>query len=601
MRLILFFFILFISLYSHDKIDIAKARNVSLLEHCDVYISKKDLSINDIKNKKLKENNKSKVTNVESKRVVWVYFELVNSSNKEVEKVLVLNTPALEYAALYEDAKKPPRVVGLMVNSKNRSTINYYFKITLLPKVSHRYYLKIYSNYKSLYLKVTIENYDEFIKDEVYKQAPRLILLGLLAGFMLYSFMIAYYSKDRSYFYYGMYLFFLLWHQISFLGLIKIYLPHWFVVFDLQFTIPKLGFILIFAILFAISFLKVPPKSWLMKGYILFGILAFLVIFFIRDLRVALIIGVLFIFYNLYAGIVSYKNGVKQARLFIVGFGVVSIAYLIIVLDLFGITSILRVIPNILMWATAFEVFVLTLAFADRYHILQEERKKLIKDREKQIQEEVDRKTKALSKALKEKELLLKEVHHRVKNNLQIILSIIRLQSLKSNNDETKEMFKSLENRINAISKTYDMIVLNDLIEKVDMKKYISVLINDLKNSLHGVVNEDVKVNIQTNLSLPLRQAVYLGIIINELVTNSYKYAFDKDGEITIKLYEEGDNYVLIVQDNGKGFDIDKKSSSLGLKIIDILIKQQLEGSIEIQSKPSAKYIIKFSKKLVLR
>ena len=601
MRAVLFFLSLFIALYSHDRIDIAKVKNISLLEHCDVYISSNAKSIDDIKNINFKEHNKSKVRSVKSKNFVWIYFELFNSSNKEVEKVLVLNTPALEYAALYENGKKPPRVVGLMVKNQQDTTIYYYYKISLPPKGASSYYLKIYSNYKSLYLKVTIEDYDEFIQKEVYKQAPRLIMLGLLAGFMLYSFMIAYYSKDRSYFYYGMYLFFLLWHQISFLGLIKIYLPHWFVVFDLQFTIPKLGFILIFAILFAISFLKVPLNSWIMKGYLFFAILALLVIFVIKNLQIALIIGVAFVFYNLLAGIAAYKRGEKQARLFILGFGIVAIAYLIIVLDLFGVTSILSVLPNILMWATAFEVFVLTLAFADRYKIVEEEKRKLIKSREAKIKEEVDRKTRDLSKALREKELLLKEVHHRVKNNLQIILSIIRLQANKSSSAETKEMFKSLENRINAISKTYDMLVLNDLIEKVDMKKYISVLTNDLKNSLHGFINSDVKVNIKTNLSLPLRQAVYLGIIINELVTNSYKYAFDKEGEITIKLYEEGEDYVLIVEDNGKGFDIDKKSSSLGLKIIDILIKQQLEGSIEIQSKPSAKYIIKFSKNLVLR
>jgi len=185
---------------------------------------------------------------------------------------------------------------------------------------------------------------------------------------------------------------------------------------------------------------------------------------------------------------------------------------------------------------------------------------------------------------------------------LQIILSIIRLQSIKATSKDTQDMFMSLEGRINAIFKTYDMLILNDLIESVNMQSYTQALIKDIKQSMIGFTNADIKVNIDTNIELPLKKAVYLGIIINELVTNSYKYAFDKkSGEISIKLYKKGEKYTLIVSDNGKGFDSELVNTSLGLKLIKMLIIQQLEGTLEIETKPSAKYIIEFLESVVLR
>ena len=105
------------------------------------------------------------------------------------------------------------------------------------------------------------------------------------------------------------------------------------------------------------------------------------------------------------------------------------------------------------------------------------------------------------------------------------------------------------------------------------------------------------KINIETkiDLTLPLREAVYIGIVINELVTNAFKYAFGKDGgDIYIKLYKENGKRKLIISDNGKGFKYNKKVDSLGLKLIEMLIKEQLEGTIKMKTEPSVSYIIEF-------
>jgi len=195
-----------------------------------------------------------------------------------------------------------------------------------------------------------------------------------------------------------------------------------------------------------------------------------------------------------------------------------------------------------------------------------------------------------LYQANREKEILLYELNHRVKNNLQIILSIIQLQSF---NSKEKDKFLDLENRIGAIAKTYDMLILNSAIQHVNMQKYISEIILNIKSSFP--IEANISVNIDSNIQLPLKSATYIGLIINELVTNSYKYAFrDKEsGEIDILFTKDKNKYRLIVEDNGIGFieDIEK---SLGLNLVYSLVKEQLNGKIICSSKKGTKYIIEF-------
>ena len=579
-----------------DAVDIsANAKEISILEHSDVYFNKTLKTLKEIEKKKLFNTyHKKIINNGQSKNIVWVKFKLKNSSNRPIEKHIIMHSPALESIALYDSIDGKAIMNGFSSNKKH-STVFYNYKIKLKPKESKLFYLRIFTRYKSFFFSLTAEDYNYFRDKDMHIQAPRLILLGLLLGFMIYSLLVSFYSRDKSYFYYAMYLLFLLWHQVTFLGLVQIYLPKWFVMADMKLVIPKLGFILIFAILFAISFLKIKPQSFIFKIYMLFLVIAFIVIFLMKNLAVVLIIGIFFVFFNFISGVIAYKNGVKQARLFILGFGVVSVAYIIVVLDSLGLTAFLTVIPNVLMWATALEVLLLNLAFVDRYQILQKEKEQLIATKEESIKREVKEKTAQLDKALKEKELLLKEVHHRVKNNLQIILSIIKLQSIKLKDKQTKEMFMNLENRINAISKTYNMLIVNKNIESVDMNKYTKALLRDIKDSMYSYNIGKVKLVRKINLTLPLKEAVYVGIIINELVTNAYKYAFDENGgKITIKLYKEDGKNILKVSDNGRGFDFSQKRDSLGLKLIDMLIKEQLNGSITVASEASVEYIINF-------
>lgn len=319
------------------------------------------------------------------------------------------------------------------------------------------------------------------------------------------------------------------------------------------------------------------------------------------SMQIIILTGAIFIVLNLVSGIISYTHGHKEARLYIVGFSIVFMAYVLMILDALGMLSIITKFPNLLLWCSTIEALILLLAFADRYKILEKQKedtdRTLVQDlqnREEIITKEVQKKTIELNKALKTKELLLKEMHHRIKNNLQIILSMVRLQNDKNSDEQSITKSVDLENRINAIAKTYNLLLPEDDLDAIDMDEYVESLLQDIKQSIeHPNYNIDIETQIDAMISL--RESVYIGIIINELVTNTYKYAFDeKGGQIFITLHQEKEGYKLYFSDNGKGFIPDKKQKSLGLKLIHALVYEQLKGTISMQTNGLTAYTIRF-------
>jgi two-component sensor histidine kinase len=199
-----------------------------------------------------------------------------------------------------------------------------------------------------------------------------------------------------------------------------------------------------------------------------------------------------------------------------------------------------------------------------------------------------------LNDALNTKELLLQETHHRVKNNLQIILSMVRLQSDKLKNKWLLEKFIDLENRINAVSKTYNMLLPQDNLEVIDMEEYIESLLQDIHETMYHLHCE-INIEVDVSVMLPLKESVYIGLIINELVTNSYKYAFQNNkGIIKVRLHKEKESFILTVEDNGKGYS-DSNPKSLGLKLINTLVYEQLKGTMDVKTEGLAQYIIRFT------
>jgi two-component sensor histidine kinase len=188
---------------------------------------------------------------------------------------------------------------------------------------------------------------------------------------------------------------------------------------------------------------------------------------------------------------------------------------------------------------------------------------------------------------IEEKETLLKEVHHRVKNNLQTVSSLLSLQSRSVEDNKISSIIKSSQNRVVSMAMVHEMLYKrDDYLSKIELKPYVEELCEYLIRSIKGNNNTiDLKLDI-ADIKLSIDTVIPLGLIINETVTNALKYGFPEEnsGEILIKLSsKEGKNYELYLGDNGIGFPEDvnpKNSKSLGLKLIHNL-SRQLRGTIE--------------------
>lgn len=205
---------------------------------------------------------------------------------------------------------------------------------------------------------------------------------------------------------------------------------------------------------------------------------------------------------------------------------------------------------------------------------------------------------KQIEASLKEKEILLREIHHRVKNNLQIISSLLGLQSISIKNKAYLEMFKDSQNRINSISLIHDKLYRSKDLAEIDFKEYIKDLTTKLYQTYAGKGSRIKLILNIDNVTLGIDQAIPCGLIINELITNSFKHAFPQDraGEIKISLRRIVEHIELIASDNGIGIPdrIDfQKTQSLGLHLVTILV-DQLNGRIDLDRSGGTEFKIIF-------
>ena len=204
-----------------------------------------------------------------------------------------------------------------------------------------------------------------------------------------------------------------------------------------------------------------------------------------------------------------------------------------------------------------------------------------------------------IRESLREKEVLLQEIHHRVKNNLQVISSLLDLQSQRIDEQATLEIFRQSCNRIRAMTLVHETLYKFRDFAKINFAEYIEELSSYLFSS-YGVKVENINLELDVDkVALNVDTAIPCGLIINELVSNALKYAFPhKDkGTIYIGLHFDEDNYyTLTIRDNGIGLPPDwelKAVNSLGLKLVEILA-QQLEGTLQVNSHLGTEFSLRF-------
>jgi len=222
-----------------------------------------------------------------------------------------------------------------------------------------------------------------------------------------------------------------------------------------------------------------------------------------------------------------------------------------------------------------------------------------------QIQDITEKKKyeKQLEASLVEKETLLKEVHHRVKNNMQMVQSILSLQADKVSEREYRQPLVESIHRIRIMSLVHENLYKSENISQLNLKHYFEELIQGIKRAF-TLYESAIKLTVTIDtIPLDIDVVIVCGLIVNELVTNSIKYAFNplESGKIWVTMKETKENWIeLVVGDNGKGvpngFDIEA-SDSLGLRIVRILVEGQLEGRIQMDQSQGLCFNICFPNK----
>jgi len=202
--------------------------------------------------------------------------------------------------------------------------------------------------------------------------------------------------------------------------------------------------------------------------------------------------------------------------------------------------------------------------------------------------------------SLHEKELLLKEIHHRVKNNLQIISGILKLQGMRTTDLVTTEILQDCRNQVFSMASIHELLYSSHDIGKINVEEYVGNLINHLKQEYEGA-NSSIKyiTEIDPDIVLDIERCIPCGLILNELITNAVKYAFEPggNGEIRVTFTHQNHIYRMEVSDNGRGMPAGGKSptgTSLGTELVSRLT-HQLRGEINRPKGPGTTIIIQFS------
>lgn len=201
-----------------------------------------------------------------------------------------------------------------------------------------------------------------------------------------------------------------------------------------------------------------------------------------------------------------------------------------------------------------------------------------------------------LKETVEQKGVLIQEIHHRVKNNLQVVTSLLRLQMGKIKSKETQEEFKTTINRINTMATVHELMYQEKDFERLDLNVYYRKLIKSLVQ-LYSL-NDDVEVDVEVNIKgqgFDLDSSIPLALIMNEITCNAFKHGLKDGGRFYTSLSQKEDNFILIIGDNGGGYEISQGENGLGISLIEILA-EQLDAKLEIiNNKIGLEYKITFS------
>lgn len=540
---------------------------------------------------------------------IWYHLKVSNTQLEKLERYFVLDIPWFDYIEIFViDSNQLYHYEGgnLFELSKRSYKTN-------LVNIKHNFEQGI----SDIFIKsktsdpfvfpLSILDYQNLLELSLKKHTISFSIYSIILSMMLFNFILYFIIKHISYLYYSLFLFSFLcmnmtYNNYSFEYLIGNYplLQNWL----------EGAFIYIFSILgllFTQSFLEFKqnyPKlytfTWiLIICFFLLGFITFILMpyYFVA---ISILTAIIFGLYSLCVAVYCVKKKNRSAIFFVLGVSFGLIGTIITALSVSAILPTFNIhMYKAVDYGIVIDTILLSIALAKRYTILfenlqktQQELVQLSINLENMVRDRTD----ILNRELQNNQLLLKEVFHRVKNNLQIISSLLILQT---KNIQDPLLIKSIleENiqRIQSISTLHEKIFHSKNLNEIPLKPFIKEILFDFID-LTGFNTLKFKLNIQNRL-ISINHIIPFGLIINELLTNSFKYAFntqENTPEIVISLYTENEKLIFRYQDNGDGANLEEFTQGFGFSLLESLCIHQLGGNPSFYNEKGFNYKIEF-------
>jgi len=550
----------------------------------------KPLELREVKKEKFKAIKNNYINRGFNFNTFWIKLEVQNNSNERVKKIFSLDNPTVDFLSFYEDEKLKTSTGDHAKNiSREIQDIYFAFNIELEPKERKTYYLKVRTD-NAFVIKFFVEDKKLYTKNSNLKKMFLFFFFGFLSSIIIYNAFLFFILKEKSYLIYVLFESATLGLLLASSGLGSFMLWQDSPLFN-EFVLKTLDDLaILLGLIFTQSFLNIRWHFPNLNKFINIVLMILLYVMItpwewhymiVKPVMIGSITLILFV------AIYGVYKKIPSSKMFLLAWMLLMIGAIITLLKNFGTIDIHYMSKWAIYIGAMLEAIVFSIALAKKIEALKIAKQKALSISKDYLNAEVLKKTHYLDEALKQKEILLREIHHRVKNNLQIISSFVAISSLKEKNEESKDRYEALNQRIQAISMLHDFFYKQENIDKIDTKKYITNIVNNL-NIAYNYKNKNIefKYNI-IPCDIEFEKLVLVALIINELVTNSFKYAFKdaEDAKIRISFFRRNSCYYLAIRDNGMGFDFDLNNlDSIGLKIVHRLAQKQLGAKVNFKS-----------------
>ena len=549
------------------------------------------------------------ILGTDHKYPLWITFTLTNPSETTQHRVLSLDDMQIETITLYTEESNgsfSEAYAGTLHREAFRGVRMPHFDIALPPRTTKTFYLKIQSPYFPLYFKVIVSTKDFFLQEDIREHVVWAFTFAILMTILIYNFSLFALTKITIYFYYALHVLGLMTSKKFILGLMFYLLPMedpWFAVKQAQSIVYFSAFGALTIILFTRHFLQTKqyPRIDSSLNYLLGAILLFTLLHN-PDAPEFKLVATLFLFtivYVMLVGIYALIRKNKYAKYFVFAWSLSLLAIIGAILQSVGAWDGKYLFAYYYETLMLTEVFLFSLAISRNINEINNEKealsKRLINQKKNEtirLEKVVREKTKDLNDELENNQLLLQELNHRVKNNMQFITSLYALKLQESHDENLKENLRDVERKVLAMGEVHRMLTNSD-IAHIKANDYFEKLITTIGESFEL---DAITFEFDINTDLKVEEAIYCGLIVNELITNAVKYAFnERGGVIRISLGEDETYKYLEVSDNGVGMP-DTHESGFGKMMIEALTVQQLNGTIESTTENGTKIKIIFPK-----